>query len=140
MAAQEEGGAPARGGSVERKDSAPAAPAREAPACLRGDRTLNEYVVDPAEADGVMFFLHGALSNLHVWDAQLRHFSKRKQRLRVVAWDAYGCGDSDKPDTWKAYDEEELLQDARAMWDKYYMEGKRNVIVGHSFGSALAVR
>ena len=129
-----------RKGSALRRASMPGAPAKEAPQDLRAGRTLNEYLMDPPDAEGVIFFIHGAMGHLHQWDAQLTHFSKRKHRLRVVAWDAYGCGDSDKPDTWSAYAEDELLADARAIWDKYFMEGKRNILVGHSFGSALAVR
>jgi pimeloyl-ACP methyl ester carboxylesterase len=45
---------------------------------------------------------------------------------------------SPKPDDWATYHEEELFLDLAALFDRF--AGPRNVLVGHSFGTALVTR
>jgi pimeloyl-ACP methyl ester carboxylesterase len=102
---------------------------------VRPGRELNvvQYGVD--SFDTTVFFLHGACARAGQWDAQMRNMGLE---MRVVAYDALGCGGSAKPASWSAYSTPELLDDAAAVFEKY--KSKRNVIVGHSFGSSLAIQ
>lgn len=106
---------------------------------LRNGRNVQRLLVDPAEAEATVFFLHDTLTHLHQWDAQLVHF-RRKRTFRVVAYDALGCGGSDKPQNKEAFTENEMLEDFLELWRMHFMEGKVNIIVGHGYGSVIAVR
>jgi pimeloyl-ACP methyl ester carboxylesterase len=100
---------------------------------------LQRLIIDPAEAEATIFFIHDTLTHLHQWDAQLKHF-RRKRSFRVIAYDALGCGGSSKPEAKDAYSEDELLEDFLELWRQHFMEGKVNVIVGHGYGDVMAVR
>jgi pimeloyl-ACP methyl ester carboxylesterase len=60
----------------------------------------------------------------------------------VVVFDAFGCGRSPKPRAWAAYATEALLEDACALFAASAAAGGdgRALVVGHSFGTALALR
>jgi len=100
---------------------------------------LQRLIIDPAEAEATIFFIHDTLTHLHQWDAQLVHF-RRKRSFRVVAYDAIGCGASAKPQSKESYAEDQLLDDFLELWKMHFMEGKVNIIVGHGYGSVIAVR
>ncbi len=129
----------AAAGASARSSSVSGAAQRAQRVSLRNDRNVQRLLVDPAEAEATIFFLHDALTHLHQWDAQLMHF-RRKRSFRVVAYDAMGCGASDKPQAKDAYTENELVEDFLELWRMHFMEGKVNIIVGHGYGSVVAVR
>lgn len=57
----------------------------------------------------------------------------------VVAYDWLGCGRSAKPEDWKAYDCDELLEDLAAVHDQFCTKSgsASSFIVGHSYGVHL---
>ena len=48
------------------------------------------------------------------------------------------CEQSEKPDTWDAYNEEEMYLDLVELFSRFH--GRSNVLVAHSFGTCLATR
>jgi len=51
-------------------------------------------------------------------------------------YDALGCGGSEKPHVYSDYTSQSLCEDALVVYHKY--STKRNIIVGHSFGTCIA--
>lgn len=76
--------------------------------------------------------LHGLASTSHIWDLVAPILSTD---FRVIALDQRGHGESDKPDN--GYDFASVTEDL----DKFvsYMGVKQPVIVGHSWGSEVAM-
>ena len=88
-----------------------------------------EWPGDPPPA----LLLHGIGNYGRYWDA-LAH--EIRGRLRLVAPDARGHGDSGKPD--RGYTSAELVADALAVLDTLAVE--RALVVGHSMGGTHALR
>lgn len=65
-----------------------------------------------------------------------------EQSFNVVAFDAYGCDRSPKPESWEAYSSEELFQDLRALVGRFGAQqgSGRNVLMAHSFGCIFSLR
>jgi len=57
---------------------------------------------------------------------------------RVVAYDAYGCGQSPRPHDYAAYSQDNSMRDLSAVFDRY--KGRKNLLVGHSYGCSQATR
>jgi pimeloyl-ACP methyl ester carboxylesterase len=82
-----------------------------------------------------IFFVHGAGGNKEQWRFQWAHFADAP--VNLVAWDAIGHGASPRPRAASAYQGQELLEDAEAIFLKY--KTARNIVVAHSYGARLAL-
>jgi long-chain acyl-CoA synthetase len=98
-----------------------------------GRLSLSAIDIAPEDSRRTLVFLHGFGGNSRQWVYQLTHFSERD---RVVALDLRGHGDSDQPDG--PYDVDTLVGDLEAALRALAVP-ERFVLVGHSFGGALAV-
>jgi pimeloyl-ACP methyl ester carboxylesterase len=83
-----------------------------------------------------IFLIHGSM-------ASLSQFNRLIEKLKlfafnIVAYDAYGCGNSDKPHDYAAYSTQELTNDLIAVYEKY--STARNILIGHSFGTSEVAR
>ncbi|EHB05364.1 Abhydrolase domain-containing protein 8 [Heterocephalus glaber] len=83
-----------------------------------------------AQADVVLFFIHGVGGSLAIWKAQLDFFVRLG--YEVVAPDLAGHGASSAPQVAAAYTFYALAEDMRAIFKRYAK--KRNVLIGHSYG------
>lgn len=99
---------------------------------VRQGRFLHVFHL-PKERASVMFFFHGAGGRADQWSAQINQF---KRDYAIVAPDLLGHGLSPKP--LKGYSYEELSEDMRAVFSRY--GGKHNIVIGHSYGVAFALR
>jgi pimeloyl-ACP methyl ester carboxylesterase len=90
------------------------------------------------DLDITLFFIHGSMAGHDQYAAQLAYFGASKSNVRVVAYDYYGCGGSDKPHDWDAYSTPNHFADLCEIFDHY--KTKRNFIVGHSFGTTLVLK
>ncbi len=114
--------------------AAPEATAREVRTDVGGYK-LNSVMIEPAGAGDLppIVFLHGASANLH--DPLFSFEEKLKGRARLLFVDRPGHGSSD------AGGDENIVPDGQAdaiarLMDKRGI--RRAVIVGHSFGGAIA--
>uniref|UniRef100_A0A2K5Z3Y1 Protein ABHD8 n=1 Tax=Mandrillus leucophaeus TaxID=9568 RepID=A0A2K5Z3Y1_MANLE len=83
-----------------------------------------------AQADVVLFFIHGVGGSLAIWKEQLDFFVRLG--YEVVAPDLAGHGASSAPQVAAAYTFYALAEDMRAIFKRYAK--KRNVLIGHSYG------
>ena len=110
---------------------------------VREGRRLNLYKVQ-RPSDTTIFFIPGSLA-CHNIDMDIIKHLEDGFDVNIVAWDAYGSGKSDRKRDWDEagnfighYSTENLFLDAYAILNKYTTE--KNVLLGHSFGSALIAR
>lgn len=91
-------------------------------------------VVDagPRDAEHTILFLHGFGGHALQWEKQLAAFA---EKYRVVAPDLRGHGLSDYPDS--AYTMQELVGDLERIAEQLHLP-KQFVVIGHSFGGAIA--
>lgn len=87
-----------------------------------------------------LFFFHGSMATYKQYNSVINHF---KETYRIVAYDALGCGSSDKPvDDWfgteSLYSVNNLLLDAIEVVKRY--STKTNILIGHSFGTTIVAR
>ena len=94
---------------------------------------LSAIDISPETAERTMVFVHGFGGSARQWRYQLAHFADRH---RTIALDLRGHGLSDQPDG--PYDLSTLLDDLHAALQALHVT-KPFVLVGHSFGGALAV-
>lgn len=93
------------------------------------------FVVDEAGVgDDVALFLHGFPESKHSWRHQLPLLAKLG--WRAVAFDQRGYGDSSRPKGVKAYDLENLMADAGAVFDA--LGAKRRLLIAHDWGAIVA--
>ena len=91
-------------------------------------------VVDagPRDAEHTMLFIHGFGGHALQWEKQLARYA---EKYRVVAPDLRGHGLSDHPDS--TYSMQELVGDLERVVEQLQLP-KKFVVVGHSFGGAVA--
>ncbi|TBU87991.1 alpha/beta fold hydrolase [Stutzerimonas kirkiae] len=82
-----------------------------------------------------LFFAHGGGGNQDQWRELWR--DPRLSGHNLVAWDLLGHGTSDRPRQAAAYAWDELVADQLAILRRF--AGERNVLVAHSFGTALTL-
>ena len=93
------------------------------------------FVIDEAgEGDNVALFLHGFPESKHSWRHQLPLLAKLG--WRAVAFDQRGYGDSSRPKGVAAYDIENLMADAGAVFDA--LGAKRRLLIAHDWGAVVA--
>ena len=63
-----------------------------------------------------IFFIHGSMAHHRQFESLIE--SLRKD-YNIVAWDAYGCGESDKPQGWLEYSGDEHLEDVMTIVQKH---------------------
>lgn len=104
---------------------------------LRGQRTLQVWIGEPSgPASGTTVFLvHGAGGRAAQW--RLVWPGLLDAGHRVVAFDALGHGDSPAPRHWRSYAGAEWVADLRCLLDRE--SGASNLLVGHSYGSLIAL-
>ena len=88
-----------------------------------------------AEADLTIFLCHGAGGNRNQWRHLWRALDAAGHRL--VAWDAYGHGESPQPRRRDAYAGSKFVADYCAVFDAHAT--RRNILVGHSYGTRLSL-
>jgi len=93
---------------------------------------LSAIDISPDRPKRTLVFLHGFGGQASQWKYQLYHFSLEN---RVVAFDLRGHGLSDKPS--RGYEMPEVQIDLETALETLKVRGKF-VLVGHSFGGALA--
>jgi long-chain acyl-CoA synthetase len=93
---------------------------------------LSVIDISPDHPARTLVFLHGYGGQARQWIYQLQTFSLQN---RVIAIDLRGHGQSDRPNS--RYTMEELLSDLIGALDNLGVAG-RFVLLGHSFGGALA--
>jgi long-chain acyl-CoA synthetase len=97
------------------------------------DMKLSVVDLYPEQADKTMVFVHGFAGCAETWEYQLNHFS---QRVRVIAPDLRGHGQSDAP--FSQYTMSELVQDLAATAEALALPEKF-ILVGHSFGGSICI-
>lgn len=107
---------------------------------LEQDESLAAVQPHTFRNDVTVFFFHGSMATWKQFDYLIGHF---RNKCNVVAYDAYGCGDSDKPQDplfWRTshYSPEELTNDAIDIFNAYATE--YNIMIGHSFGTAIVAK
>lgn len=102
---------------------------------IRPGRTLNIAIYKNPHSNDTAFLFHGLGGRSDQWREQI---ALLKSKYTVVAPDLYGLGKSNKPKVGASnpYSFDELNQDVHLVFDKY--AGKNNIVLGHSYGGALA--
>jgi abhydrolase domain-containing protein 8 len=101
-----------------------------------GKRTGNSSPLGAAGDDVVIFFIHGSMGHMQQFEHQILYCVSKG--WTVVAFDAYGCGESPKPYDWGAYSYVEQFEDLKAVYSMY--KGRRNFLMGHSYGTSMALQ
>ena len=100
------------------------------------NRLLNVFVRQSPGAHHerpTLFFLHGSMANHKQFERLIENF---QGDYNIVAWDAYGCGQSDKPEGWEEYSADEHLDDAIAILQLY--KSSTNHLICHRYAHVCA--
>jgi pimeloyl-ACP methyl ester carboxylesterase len=103
---------------------------------VRPGRTMSVMLINKDLEDApTLFFLHGLGGRAAQWRKQIEFL---QHKYRLVIPDLIGRGYSDKPRQHgvNPYAFSELNQDVQALFTRY--SGSQNVVIGHSYGGALA--
>lgn len=98
---------------------------------VREGRHLALYTFS-SNSDTHLFFIHGAGGRAEQWKNQIDHF---KDEYQITTFDLLGHGRSPKPKN--GYGFNALLADAIAVFEHH--KGRENIVIGHSYGVALAL-
>ena len=82
-----------------------------------------------------IFFIHGSMGSLTHFSDLIIAF---QGRVNIVAYDTMGCGGSDKPRDCLEYSTAALTSNAIEIFDLFCTA--KNVLVGHSYGTAQVAR
>lgn len=86
-------------------------------------------------SDTTLVFVHGLGGNRQQWRLQWEHFSQ--ENVNLVAWDAYGHGESARSQHEQAFLSTYAVEDLAAIL-KDYPSSKR-ILVAHSFGCRVTL-
>lgn len=102
---------------------------------IRPGRHIRLSLYATPHCDTTVFLIHGLGGRGEQWRQQI---SLLENRYRLVVPDLLGQGQSDKPPSTpnNPYSFVELEKDCQALFNRF--AGKRNVIIGHSYGGAFA--
>lgn len=81
-----------------------------------------------------MLWAHGLGGNWQAWGNVTNFF---QDRYRVIAYDARGHGDSEKPDKPEAYSQDIMVEDMHGLMDA--LDIKTAIVGGHSMGANVAL-
>ena len=84
-----------------------------------------------------IFFFHGSMATYQQFNDIINGL-KDYGSCNIVAYDALGCGNSEKPTDIDCYSTNSMLKDALVIVEKYATA--MNILVGHSYGSSLVAR
>ena len=113
---------------------------------LRAGRNLALHTRDAQQgrhaASLDVVLVHGSCASMLQWSAQIDALAERHN---VVAYDAYGCGRSPKPNDWHAYSAAQHVEDLKAVvrrcsGDARRRRRRRTVIVAHSAACSWALQ
>jgi uncharacterized protein len=98
--------------------------------------TLSALHFKPADAKGVIFFLHGNGGNLASWLKSVDFYQRNKFDVFMIDYRGYGKS------TGQIESEEQLHRDVMTAWKMIapQYEGKKRVIFGRSLGTTLAAK
>ncbi|MEE9399901.1 MAG: alpha/beta hydrolase [Dehalococcoidales bacterium] len=85
-------------------------------------------------AGPAMVWAHGLGQTWHGWDGVMTFF---QDHYRVIAYDARGHGQSEKPDRPEAYSQDIMVQDMRGVMDALGIT--QAIVGGHSMGANVAL-
>ena len=96
---------------------------------------LNDYRAEGTHkhSDIVIFLIHGVGGAGSLWKHQINFL--RHKGYTVVSPDLLGHGESSRPLSLDSYEFSEIAKDVLYIFDKF--KGKRNVLVGHSYGASF---
>jgi len=80
-----------------------------------------------------MFFVHGVGGSADIWKNQMIYFNARG--YSTISLDLLGHGHSSKPRLAESYSFENLAKDVLQIFDMFH--GKRNILIGHSYGASF---
>lgn len=104
----------------------------EVPVSIEPRVRLSVIDAGPRDAEHTLLFIHGFGGKVAQWEKQLATFA---EKYRVVATDVRGHGLSDHPDS--LYSVQELVNDLERIVEHLNLL-KKIVVIGHSFGGAIA--
>jgi pimeloyl-ACP methyl ester carboxylesterase len=81
-----------------------------------------------------MVWAHGLGGSWQAWEEVMDSF---KDRYRVIAYDARGHGQSEKPDSPEAYSQDIMVEDICGLIDA--LDIKKAIVGGHSMGANVAL-
>lgn len=90
---------------------------------------------DSTHNDTTIFFIHGSMGCLLHFNDIIKSYDGR---VNIVAYDAMGCGQSEKPTLVSDYSTSSLLGNLIQIFDKY--STSKNIFIGHSYGTAQIAR
>ncbi|KAJ1928794.1 hypothetical protein IWQ60_001748 [Tieghemiomyces parasiticus] len=103
---------------------------------VRGRKLRVLYREHPRGADRpLFFFIHGVGSRISVFEPQLKRLRHAGSLLAV---DLVGHGESEVSSEWEPYTTPSLLDDLGEVVNQH--PDRRLVLIGHSYGSCLAVK
>lgn len=102
---------------------------------IRSNRYIHVDIYPHSTSSQTIFLIHGLGGRSEQWREQIPFL---KENHTVVSLDLLGHGKSAKPKTQitKTYSFLAFDQDLQALFNKY--AGEKNIIIGHSYGGALA--
>lgn len=101
---------------------------------VRPGRYIHVVTYPHHSSDTSVFLIHGLGGNANQWREQINLL---KNQYTLVIPDLLGHGKSDKPNSNpNLYSFPELDQDIQAIFNRY--SSSNNIIIGHSYGGALA--
>ena len=80
-----------------------------------------------------VFLIHGSMANGLQYTSIVGDLMKL--HYNIVVYDLYGCGASEKPHKYEAYNTLNHLEDLIAVYNMYNTE--ENILIGHSYGTSL---
>lgn len=118
-------------------------PLRSQPAILpvSAESELDSYEQQPQPQPHLpqrpaLFLIHGVGGSAATWNSQMAYFSNLG--YEIVAPDLLGHGFSSVPDNPKCYTFNKLFRDVLSVFDHYIPEGRKCVVVAHSYGCSFA--
>lgn len=100
-----------------------------------GHKLNVQYLKCQKSCETTFFFIHGSMGSLQQFDDIIAQY---KNKVNIVAYDAMGCGGSEKPTTDGLYTTKSLTSNTIQVFEKYATT--KNVLIGHSYGTAQIAR